>query len=134
MTTRISAAAATARRNAAADAIADLLDAGPAAGYLVIRTGAQPATVATGATGTVLATVTLDDPALGPAVNGTAEAFDLAPVVATGTGLAGWFRAFDSAGVAVIDGAVGAELILTDPDIVTGGTVTIEELSISQPA
>lgn len=45
MATRI----ATSARNAAADAVVDLLDAGAGAGHIEIRTGAQPATPNTAA-------------------------------------------------------------------------------------
>lgn len=51
MATRIS----TSARNAAADAVVDLLDAGSGAGYIEIRTGSQPATPNTAATGTTVA-------------------------------------------------------------------------------
>ena len=44
---------ATSARNASADGVVDLIDAGPAAGYLEIRTGSQPATANTAATGTL---------------------------------------------------------------------------------
>ncbi len=55
----------TAARNAAASAVVGLLDAGPAAGRIEIRSGTMPATPQTAATGTLLATVTLADPAAG---------------------------------------------------------------------
>ena len=56
---------ATAARNAMCDALVDLLDAGAAAAKIEIRSGTRPANPNTAATGTLLATVTLIDPAFG---------------------------------------------------------------------
>ena len=72
MATRITQAAAA----AACDAVVDRLDAGAAAGYIEIRTGSQPATADTAATGTLLGTLTLSDPAFGNATTAS-------PAVAT---------------------------------------------------
>lgn len=106
MTTIIS----TAARNAAADAIADLPDAGAAAGRIEIRTGSQPAGPGSAATGTLLATVTLGDPAFGAASNGVATLSGL-PIAATGAadGTAGYARFLDSNDVAILDCSVTAE-------------------------
>ena len=90
--------AATAR-NAACDAIVDLIDAGAGAGTLVIRTGTQPANPQTAATGTTLATLTFSDPAFGNSAAGVATANAITSdtnVDATGT--AGWARVYDSDG------------------------------------
>jgi hypothetical protein len=61
-------------RNAAVNAITALLDAGAAAGYIQIRTGAKPATVAAADAGTLLATLTLSKPAFGTAATGVGTA------------------------------------------------------------
>ena len=74
MATRLSIAA----QNAAANAIAVLPDADVPAGTIQIRTGAQPATANDPATGTLLATFTLNDPAFGSAVAGVAT-LDVTP-------------------------------------------------------
>lgn len=136
MTTRIS----TNARNAAADAVVDLLDAGAGAGYIEIRTGSQPATANTAATGTLLSTVTLDDPAFGSAASGTASAAGL-PNTDTGdaAGTAGWFRAYDSNGNAVIDGSVtatggGGDMELSTTTISVGVTVSVTAWTITVPA
>lgn len=134
MATRISDAA----RNAAADGVVDLLDGGAGAGYIELRTGTQPASVATAASGTLLATLTLADPAFGAATGGTATAGTITDdSSADATGTAGWFRAYDSAGNAVIDGSAGEaaeDLVLDSASIVAGGTVSISSWTVTMPA
>jgi hypothetical protein len=126
---------ATSARNAAADAVVDLVDAGAGAGTLRIYTGSQPATPNTAATGTLLATVTLVDPAFGSAATGVATLADPGAVTGAADGTAGWFRIYDSNSNAVLDGACGtsgAELNLNTLTIstgvsfdITGGTITM---------
>lgn len=136
MATRISNAA----RSAAADGVVDLLDAGAGPGTIQIRTGAQPATVATAATGTLLGTLTLTKPAFGSAVNGVATAATITgDTSADATGTAGWFRALDSNGNAVIDGSItasggGGDLILDNVSVIAGGTINITSWTVTQPA
>jgi hypothetical protein len=113
-----------------------LLDAGPAAGTIQIRSGTRPA-ANDAATGTLLATVTLADPAFGAPVNGVATLTDPAPVTAAAAGTATWFRALDSTGATVMDGLVtatggGGDLTLATTALtvglsvdITGGTVTM---------
>jgi hypothetical protein len=135
MATRI----ATSARNAAADAVVDLLDAGAGAGYIEIRTGAQPATPNTAASGTLLATLPLSDPAFGSAASGTATASAItSDTSADATGTAGWFRGYDSTGAAVIDGSVtatggGGDMTLDSTSIVAGGTVAVTSWTITMP-
>ena len=129
---------ATSARNAACDAIVDLLDAGAGAATIQVRTGAQPANPNAAATGTLLVTFTLADPAFGAAAAGVAT-LQGTPRAAVGVaaGTAGWFRALDSNGNAVFDGSVGAtgsgeqlELNTTTVSVdldmeITGGTFTM---------
>lgn len=126
----------TARRNAVTDSIVDALDAGAGAGKVEIRTGSQPAGPDTAATGTVLATITLNDPAFGSSSSGTATA-DITPALtdasADATGTAGWFRAYDSNNLAVMDGSVGVDLILNTNSIVSGQPVTITAWTFTTP-
>jgi len=135
MTTRIGVSA----RNAAATAIATLLDGGAAAGKIEIRTGSQPATPATAASGTLLATLTLTDPAFGAASTGVVTAATITgDSSADATGTAGWFRAMDSNNVAIIDGSVtatggGGDLTLNSVSIVAGGTVNVTSWTITMP-
>ena len=130
---------ATTARTAMCDALVDLLDAGPAAGTLQIRTGTKPANPNTAATGTLLATVTLVDPAFGAAAAGVATLADPGAVTAVADGTAGWFRALDSTGAAVMDGTVtatggGGDLTLATVTITTGLSVDITGGTITVPA
>jgi hypothetical protein len=132
--TRIS----TAARNAAANAIAALADAGAGAGTIQVRTGAQPATPDDPATGTLLATFTLADPAFGAAVAGVATLDATPPLSATGVadGTAGWFRMLDSTGAAVLDGTVGVagqQLNLNTTTISTSVAVEITSGTLTMP-
>jgi hypothetical protein len=139
MTTRIANAAA----KAAADAVVALLDGGTGAGYIEIRTGSQPASVGTAASGTLLGTLPLSDPAFGAATTAS-------PAVATAdtitddttadaSGTAGWFRAYDGDDTAIIDGditttGVGTgDMLLDDTAIVAGGTISITAWTVSMP-
>lgn len=123
-------------QNAAGDAVVDLVDAGPSFGTIDIRTGAQPATANLAATGTLLATFTLADPAFSAMVLGVAT-LDNTPVISTtglAAGTAGWFRMKDSAGVTVMDGLVGAELILNTTTISIGVTIEVVSGTVTMPA
>jgi len=129
-----------ASRNAACDAVVDRVDAGAGAGTIQIRSGTQPASADSAATGTLLATVTLSDPAFGPASNGSASLAGVPlSAVAVADGTAGWFRMLDSNGNTVLDGSVsvtggGGDLQLSTTTITTGLTVEITSGSISMPA
>ena len=130
---------AAATRNAAADAVVDLIDAGPAAGTLKIYTGSQPATGDTAESGTLLATVTLGDPAFGSASAGVATGADPAAVTGVAAGTAGWFRIEDSTGANVFDGSVtatggGGDLTLSTTTISVGLSVDITSLTVTMPA
>jgi hypothetical protein len=123
------------------DALVDLLDAGAGAGYIEIRTGSQPATVETAASGTLLATLALSDPAFGDAADDDPGAKATANAIsddtsADNTGTAGWFRAYDSDDTAIIDGSAGTsgtDLILDDASIVSGQTVKINSWTVTMP-
>lgn len=97
----------TASRNASTNAVVDLIDAGAGAGVVDIRTTPRP-NAADAATGTLLATVTLADPAFGNSATGTATLTDPATVTGIAAGIAAWFRVQDSTGASVYDGSVGA--------------------------
>lgn len=138
MATRITTAAA----KAACDSVVDLLDAGAGAGYVEIRTGAQPATANTAASGTLLGTLTLSDPAFGAATTASPSVATASAITsdtsADASGTAGWFRAYDSTGTAVIDGSVtatggGGDLTLDTVSIVAGGTIAMTSWTVSHP-
>ncbi len=136
--TKISNAAA----KAACDAIVDLLDGGAGAGTVKIYTGSQPADPDTAVGGqTLLATLTLSDPAFGNAADANPGGIATANAItgdssADATGTAAWFRAADSNGVAVIDGSVGtssADLVLGSVAIQAGVQVNITSWTVTVP-
>lgn len=134
MTTRL----ATAARNAAANAVVDLIDAGAAAGTLKIYSGSQPATPNDTPAGTLLATVTWADPAFGNAATGVATATDPAAVLGVAAGTAGCFLVEDSDGNNIWDGTVtatggGGDLQLSTTTISVGVTVDITAFTYTQP-
>ena len=127
---------ATSARNAACNAVVDLLDVS-APGTIQIRSGTRPATPNTTATGTLLATVTLANPAFGSASSGVATLTDPASVTGAAAGTASWFRALDGASAAVMDGDVtatggGGDLTLNTTTISVGLTVDITGGTITQ--
>ena len=130
---------AAAARNAAADGVVDLIDAGSGAGTVKIYTGSQPSTGDTAETGTLLVTLTLADPAFGAASAGVATATDPAPVNAVATGTAGWFRVEDSTGANVFDGDCtatggGGSMTLSTTSLVSGSPVDITSFTVTMPA
>lgn len=137
MTVRIGATV----RTAMVDAVRTLIDAGSGPGKIRVYTGAQPASVATAASGTLLVEVPFNDPAFDAPASGSAAA-DVTPTVvgtAVATGTAGWFRILDSANNSLIDGSVtatggGGDITVASTAITTGLTVTLTALSITQPA
>jgi hypothetical protein len=130
---------ATTARTAMCDALVDLLDAGAGAGTIQIRSGTRPANPNTTATGTLLATVTLEDPAFGAASSGAATVADPDSVTGVADGTATWFRALDSNSAAVFDGSVtatggGGDLALATTTISTGLSVDVTGGTITVPA
>jgi|SRR5688500_14281529 len=124
---RLSAAA----RNAACNAVVDLLDGGTTP-VIQVYTGSQPTNPDTAVGGaTLLVTFNLDGTAaFGSASSGTATLTGL-PISATAvaTGTAGWFRMLtQSGGTAVLDGVCGTsgqQLNLSTTSITSGVTVEI---------
>lgn len=129
-----------AARNAAADAIATLINAGPSFGTLELRTTPRPAPDAA-ATGTLLGTFTLADPAFTAAVSGVST-LDTSPVLTAtgvGAGAAAWFRLLDSTGASVLDGSVtasggGGDLIVNTTTVSVGLALEITAGTITMPA
>lgn len=125
---------ATAARNAACDAVVDLVDAGAGAGNLVLKS----------AGGAVLCTIALAATAFGAAVAGVA---DLAgtPLSALGTAAAGagtdaaTCELQDGDGTVVVTGTVGitgsgADLELDNVSVAEGVAVNVTAFSYTQPA
>lgn len=118
----------TAARNAACDAVVDLVDAGAGAGKLKIR-----------ASSTLLAEITLADPAFGAASNGvaTGASFPRSDSSANASGTADNYQITDSDDTVIISGTVGegtGDIQLDNTDIAAGQTVTINSLTHTQPA
>lgn len=128
----------TSARNAAVAAVVGLIDAGAGAGTMQIRTGSRPANPQAAATGTLLATVTFQDPAFGAPSGGSAACTNPAGVTAVATGTASWVRIADSAGNAVMDGSVtttggGGDVTLATVSITTNDLVDITGGSLTMP-
>lgn len=130
---------ATATRNAMCDAAVDRVDGGSGAGTVQIRSGSRPASANSAATGTLLATVTLADPAYGSSASGVATLTDPVSVTAVADGTATWFRVLDSNPATCWDGSVtatggGGDMTLATTTITTGLAVDITGGSFTQPS
>jgi hypothetical protein len=116
------------------DALVDLLDGGT----IQIRSGTRPTSANDAVTGSLLATVTLPNPAFGAASNGVATMNDPAAVTASAAGTASWFRALSSGGATVMDGSVtatggGGDLTLATTSLSSGLTVDITGGTVTMP-
>lgn len=118
-----------ATRTAACDAIVDLIEDGGGAGKLELLSAADA----------VLATITLNNPAFGAAVNGVATA-DNDPVLSATVGTSGTatkFNVKDFSGDTIFSGTVGtsgADIILTNNVLVETETVSIVSCTFTVPA
>lgn len=127
---------------AACDAIVDLIDGGSGAGKLRIYDGTKPANPDVAiSTQTLLAELTLSDPAFGAAADanpgGRATASSITQdSSANNSGTASWFRVVDSNNVAILDGTVGtsdADLILVTVTIVATQPVQVSSWTVTVP-
>ncbi len=127
---------------AACNAIVDRLDAGAGAGTLKIYAGSVPANVEAAA-GTLLATLTLSDPAFGDAVDINPGARATANAItsdssADATGTAAYFRASDSDGTSSIQGTVtatggGGDLEVGTVSFVAGAVISVTSWTVTVP-
>jgi hypothetical protein len=131
----------------ACDAVVDAIDDGTGAGKLRIFSGTQPTNADdTKGTGTLLAELTLNDPAFGNAADdnpgGKATANAISDdTSANASGTASWFRAVTSGATAsaagIIDGDVGTtagfDLNLDSTNIASGATVSVTSWTITMP-
>lgn len=115
-----------AAKNAACNAIVDLLDAGSGDGYVEIRTTGWA---------TLLATLTFADPAFGAASSGVATAGTIDPdTSADDTGTAAEFRAYDSDATEVWRGSVGTSgegINFNTVSFVAGANVSISSWTVT---
>lgn len=132
MTIKLSELAA----NAATDVVTALADGG----HVEIRTGAQPASTSDAATGTVLANITLADPAFAASAAGIALA-DVDPVLtatAITDGDATWYRLLTSGDAVIHDGVFtatggGGDMTAATVTFTTGVDVEITSWSYATP-
>jgi len=130
----------TAARNAAANAVCDLIDADAGAGTCKVYTGTQPASANDAPSGTLLLTFTLSDPAFGSPTLGVKTLAGV-PLSTTGlaAGTAGWCRLADQSGDTVLDGSAGAtssgaQFELSTTTVSIGLTVDLTAGTITMPA
>jgi hypothetical protein len=125
------------------DALLAKLNVASAAGHIKIFTGSMPATCETADSGTLLSTLTLSVTAFPASTDSTTTGLATATANAitsdtnaAATGTAGYFRAYDSAGVCIVQGTVGtsaADMILNTTSIVSGATVAITSWVVTLP-
>ncbi len=105
------------------------------AATLRVYTGTQPASAGTAPSGTLLVEIPLQG--FNAAASGSATLYTASPVqgTAVASGTAGWARLTD--GSRNIDGSVGTtgtDFIINTANVVNGGTVTLTNCTITQPA
>lgn len=126
----------TAARNAAADAIADLIDVG-GAGTMRVRTGAQPTNVGDADSGTLLGTVTFSATAFGASSTGVVTAASItSDTTADNSGTAGHFRLYKGDGAIHSDGTAGqgsGDMNFDNNVIVAGGVIAVSSMTITVP-
>jgi len=131
----------TQARNDAGNSIISLIDIGTLNpnGVLEIRSGPTPATPETAATGTLLATLELSNPAFSSFNNGRTSANTIVDDMdLQATGIAGWFRIYDRDNNGIIDGEIsetggGGDIEFDNIDFIKGGTVSITNLQAIIP-
>jgi len=105
-------------------------------GTIEIRTGAQPATADTAASGTLLATIPLPVSPFAAASGGAVAKSGAWLVVAIATGTSGYARFKNVAGTMAFDVTVaetGGDLTIDDDAIVSGGVVLVTAFTYTFP-
>lgn len=119
----------TAARNAACDAVVDLIDGGSGAGYLEIGTTGMAAS---------LVQCDFSDPAFGAAAAGVATANAISDGTATGAGTAAEARIRDSDDTDIITGLTvgtsGSNINLSSTSISVSDVISITSGTITMPA
>lgn len=129
----------TAVRTAMMTALETAIDGGAGPATLEVRTGAQPANANTAASGTLLVTFTMNDPA-GAVASGVIT-FSVSPAIASlavASGTAGWARLKDSTGATILDGSVGTsatDFIIDTTTVTSGQNIALVAVStLTSPA
>lgn len=114
----------TAARNAAANAVVDLIDlgSGNATGALVLMTAADAE----------VATLNLSNPAFGAASNGVATANSITADTNTTAGTVAKYKVVDRDGTTIFQGTI-SELALTTTTFGNGDTATCTSLTYTAP-
>lgn len=123
----------TAARNAACDAIVDLVDAGVSAGTLEFKSSGGTSTQGNGE----VATLTFSDPAFGAAASGVATASAITSDTNATGGVTTQAYFYDSAGNPVLSCAVGtsgSDINLSSTTIAATETVAVSTLTVTVPA
>lgn len=130
---------------AALNAVVDLIDAGAGAGVVNIYAGTEPADAdASIGAATLLASITLADPAFGNASDNTpgaiaaANSLPVSDTSADATGTAAFFRVLDSDSNVIMQGDVtatggGGDMEINTVSIVAGATVRITAFNATMP-
>jgi hypothetical protein len=116
-----------ATRNEQIELLGSLFDGGT----IQVRTGTQPPDPNSAATGTLLVTITIPNPAFNAPSSGTVEDVGGWTGTAVATGDAGWARFMD---VPVTNVPGGNDLLINTLGIVNGETVSVVSLTITEPA
>lgn len=117
----------TAARNAACNAIVDLVDAGAGAGTLQFETSGD----------VEVATLTFSDPAFGNAATGVATANSITSDTNATGGTMAQASFYDSDSTKVLEATVGtsgAEINMSSLSVTAGDTVSVSSLTVTQPA
>lgn len=122
-------------RNARLDVIESTTGASP---KLRILTGAPPANCGAAQTGTLLAELTLPADWMANAANGTKALAGSWTAAATGTGTAGYYRIYDSAGTncdeqgTITATGGGGDMTVDNTSIASGQTITITAKTLTE--
>ena len=119
----------TAARNAACNAIVDLVDAGAGAGTLQFETSGD----------VEVATLTFSDPAFGAASDGVATASTITSDTSATGGTIAQASFYDSASTKVLEATCGvsgggAEIEMSSLSVTPGDTVSVSSLTVTVPA
>lgn len=117
----------TAARNAACNAIVDLVDAGAGAGTLQFETSGD----------VEVATLTFSDPAFGNAATGVATASSITSDTNATGGTIAQASFYDSDSTKVLEATCstsGADINLSSLSVTAGDTVSVSSLTVTVPA